>query len=236
MNRALLIALLGLSGCLTECGAIGGGSIGQSRPVAGGTSVCDGLRAGGICPTSGFCRIALVGDSIMRRPDPTTDDVATNLLDRLVNQCAVVDSYAADGNTCAMVLSTQYPDNVQGEGYHVVINNCGVNDLAGTRDSADVISDREALAALVAADGSRLLDQSINPWGGTAPELAETDIVNAELATPVNASTVYVDTHTLMDNGSGGLDAAYDSGDGTHQNSAGTDLIADTHAATLKGQ
>lgn len=232
-NLILFACALTCAG-VTECGAVGGGAVGGSPSSASaGTTTCSSVRTGGECPTDGICKIAVVGDSIPTRPQPGTDDLATNLQSLLGLSCADVDNFATAGNTCALVMSAQYPDNVQGNGYHVIINNCGVNDINGAIATSTILANREALSAAALAEGGQVVvDLSVMPWGGfashTAGKQTETDSLNASLSTPVNAITTYVDTYSGMEDDvtPDDLEADYDSGDGLHPNAAGAAALA----------
>lgn len=230
----LLLLCLPAAAGVTECGAVGGGAVGGA-PVAtpAVNAACAALRAGGECPSAGHCKIAIVGDSIPTRPAPGSNDLGTNLQALLTADCATVDNFASSGHHCDSVVATQYPDNVEGNGYHVIINNCGVNDLNGSYTAASTLSDRESIAASVLAeDGPLLLDLSVMPWGGftshTAAKQTETDSLNVSLSTPINAATQYLDTYTGMEDDvvPDALEADYDSGDGLHPGSAGASALA----------
>lgn len=232
-NLIAAVCLLLCAGA-TECGAIGSGAVGGGPSGSTATnSACASLRAGGECPSDGICKIAIVGDSIPTRPTPGADDLGTNLQDLVGAACATVDNFATSGNHCDHVIDTQYPDSVQGNGYHVIVNNCGVNDLNGGATAADTLVDREALSAAVLAEGGPLvMDLSVMPWGGfashTAGKQTETDSLNTSLSTPINAATIYVETYSGMEDDvtPDDLEADYDSGDGLHPSAAGAAALA----------
>lgn len=203
-------------------------------------NACVALRSAGICPSDSACNIAIIGDSIQKRPGAGSDDLETNLEARL-GACATIDSYATSGHSCSQAETLQYDASVDGAGYDLVINNCGVNDITSGTSAADVLSVRESIAAKVLADGSKLLDVSVHPFKNfvswTSDFQTETDSLNSSLSTPVNAATLYLDTYTVMEDDvtPDALESDYDSGDGLHQNSAGTDAYAEAVYLYLVG-
>ena len=121
-----------------------------------------------------------------------------------------------------------------------VVVRVGLNDLSnGAETAADVIARLQLLIDDINADTSEpIVISQLTPCRDARPDYAKWQAVNEAIAgnglSPITGVDARVTSHVaLLDNGSGYLLAAYDTGDGIHLNNAGRLIVATAEKAGL---
>lgn len=199
--RVLLLALLLVAACgpAPQCGAIGDGSVGAP---SGGSAVLGTCVPGGtLCPATGICRIAVLGDSTSAWPDgegtPTDGDNWVTEISNHFGRCHQFDNHAVAASTVSDNQST-WDATVEGGGYHVLITLMGVNDINGgangvtTANAIKAIHAEAELDTTGRAGGVKVLSLEVTPWklraGWTEAKQTQLDALNSALATPDNGN------------------------------------------------
>lgn len=130
-------------------------------------------------------------------------------------------------------MNTRWLSTYRGTGKKWVVLLGGVNDIIQGAATADVIISRLLpLYESILKDGARLVPVTILPWkdhaNWTTGRQTITEEVNAWIAWwCLTHGVPYVDAYnSALNDGTGALAAAYDTGDHIHPNQAGTDYLA----------
>jgi lysophospholipase L1-like esterase len=176
-------------------------------------------------------KICLIGDSTMG-----------TIIDYLKPQTKgiITDISIAGGNAEGQLAGWNALSESQQQAFDYVVIQIGLNNIAVSGDSAaTLIGKIQAIFDQVYADkkaACKIISSTMTPIGANldAGELAIWQAVNeayrGEGATPFAHADLYASYHTeKLNDGSDALDAAYDSGDGTHPNLAGREVCADDY-------
>jgi len=113
----------------------------------------------------------------------------------------------------------------------------GTNNIGNT-SAEDIEADLGAMVALSTAAGAKVVLATIPPnVNNLADGLVTVAAVNAWIASQAAEAVAVADVHAALKDPAAPthLLAAYDSGDGTHPNAAGMQVIADTAYAAIHG-
>lgn len=124
------------------------------------------------------------------------------------------------------------------------LNDLGPDDTAGTiarlQDLVDTISNDSPDASIIIAKMLPCRQRLLDLHGETLGLISQQKWVDMNEAiagdgpTPITGVTARVVSHVpLLDDGAGNLAAAYDLGDGIHENNAGREIIADAWQAAI---
>jgi lysophospholipase L1-like esterase len=203
-------------GRLPGAGVEPNGSIRSARVCKGG----DPLACGCAAPL----RVAAVGDSITAN----TMGYITYLRSYLgVGASAyTIANYAVSGWNTTQMLS-RWTGEARPTRPRVLILMGGINDVVANATAEAIEGRLQQMMDEQIADGGRVVALTMTPWKNAASYTAGREVVRAA----VNAWTLAycaahvqaacVDTSTALDDGTGALAAAYDSGDGLHPDADG---------------
>lgn len=184
-------------------------------------------------PTAPATNVAFVGDSIVAMYLSQFDtpyyipEVSGHLL-------------AISGNSIAQQQVRWNSAAVDHASLDAVVVRVGLNDLSnGGETVADVIARLQGLIDDINADTvAPVVISQLTPCRTGLPEYAKWQAVNEAIAgggaTPITGVDARVTSHVaLLDDGSGNLLPAYDTGDGIHLNNAGREIVATAEKAGL---
>jgi lysophospholipase L1-like esterase len=210
------------------------GAIGRVIIIGRALTASEKAAAATWCGVSGNDRVAFLGDS-------TIDDFTGGMaVPKLADICATVIANAGDTIAQQQAAWTAVTDKTI---FDAIAIQVGLNDLAPGESAATALGRLQTLVDTVAADApgkpimigqmipcrSRLVDV----YGGTNGPIAYqkwlemNDAIAGNGASAITGVDVRVTEHVaLMNDGSGNLLSAYDTGDGIHPNNLGRDVNA----------
>lgn len=159
---------------------------------------------------------------------------------RLMTKSVITDISTGGDNADGQLAKWQALSSEQKQSFDYVIIQIGLNDITSNGYNAAILIPKiQAIFDQVYADkkaACKIISSTMTPIGANldAGELATWQAVNeayrGEGATPFAHADLYASYHTTkLNDGSDALDAAYDSGDGTHPNVAGREVCADSY-------
>lgn len=183
-----------------------------------------------------------IGDSITKAPEAATSLHSwPRALMRLSGwtspQVRFISNIAVSSVTTTYMRDTEWA-SVSGESVFGLVYLGGVNDLLQNSDSGAVIFARiQTVLDAARAQGAIVVPVTVLPFsnyvGWSAGRQTRLEELNAAiLAYCTTNSLTCVDAYTILGTGTA-INAAYDSGDGLHPNSAGSDLLAASIKAAI---
>lgn len=173
-----------------------------------------------------------VGDSFSN--DGTDWPTRLQLLRGYTNQAMVFHGHGVAGATLKTEIAANLSADIGSYPYRFVVLQGGVNDINGGDTLSTIQSSLNALIATVRAASAKIVILNVAPWKNavawSSAEQTTTDSYNTWLASAYAGQTDIrvVDMYSALGSSADpqAMAAAYDSGDGLHPNTAGSDVIA----------
>lgn len=231
-----VVAMLAMSGCLTECQAIGLGAVGGTGSgVAVNPYTCTNTAVTA-CPANKICRVAIHGDSMSQEPyspnTPWSTRLRTSLETALGDTCVLVDNFATSGDETADQLA-DWNNTARARSPDIVITWIGVNDIAngdgaGTDEIDAAETNIDEIHDEAQADGAYVINLGGTPfknntfgWWSAGRQTQMDSWLTARAA--ASNVDVYLDAYGTLESASVAdqIDDDKDRGDLLHPNNTG---------------
>lgn len=185
----------------------------------------------GLCPSTGVCKVATLGDSLLSTNSGGGDAVYVKLQAALSATCVDVDNFGANGKTSTQAKTDQWDASIEGNGYDVIYGLVGVNDIQADVAASTIVTNITAIWDEAEADGVKVVWGTVLPFKNhvnwTVGRQTILDTLNSSLATEAasRSNVTLIDFYGIFEDPSNvdELNPGYDSGDGLHPNDRGRD-------------